>query len=118
MKELVQECESPILQETANKLADIHEEFEALQEKAAKEGLTTGEHSLVPNDRSPDKQWKWTGSCFVKSPTVEPWVSYFGGWGKGGQLRRSSPHGNKSIKSGNGSCKEPNSRALGDLFRH
>ena len=75
VKELVQDCESPILQETANKLADIHEEFEALEEEAAKQGLTTGQKALLPNDKSPDKQWKWTGSCFVKSPTVEPWVS-------------------------------------------
>ena len=75
MKDLVQECESSILQETATKLADIHEEFEALEERAAQQGLSAGQKSLVPNDRSPDKQWKWTGSCFVKSPTVEPWVS-------------------------------------------
>lgn len=73
VKDLVQDCESPILQETANKLADIHEEFEALEEEAAKQGLTTGQKALLPNDKSPDKQWKWTGSCFVKSPTVEPW---------------------------------------------
>ena len=74
VKELVQECESAILQETATKLADIHEEFEALEERAVQQGLTAGQPNLVPNDRSPDKQWKWTGSCFVKSPTVEPWV--------------------------------------------
>ncbi|XP_060565796.1 inositol polyphosphate-4-phosphatase type I A-like isoform X2 [Ruditapes philippinarum] len=62
VKELVHDCESPILQETANKLADIHEEFEALAEQKTKE-----------NEKSPEKDWKWTGSCFVKSPTMEPW---------------------------------------------
>jgi hypothetical protein len=64
VKELVHDCESPILQETANKLADIHEEFEALAEQKTKE-----------NEKSPEKDWKWTGSCFVKSPTMEPWVN-------------------------------------------
>ena len=76
MKELVQECESAILQETATKLADEHEEFEALEKRAVQQGLTAGQQNLVPNDRSSDKQWKWTGSQFViaKSPIVEPWV--------------------------------------------
>ncbi|XP_053400019.1 inositol polyphosphate-4-phosphatase type I A-like isoform X2 [Mercenaria mercenaria] len=64
VKELVLDCASPILQSTANKLADIHEEFEALAEEKAK---------LKQGEKSPENDWKWTGSCFVKSPTVEPW---------------------------------------------
>ena len=64
------ECESPILQETAGKLADIHEEFDAIQE----EQMRSVSSNLGMPDRSPEKSWKWTGSCFVKSPTVEPWV--------------------------------------------
>ena len=22
----------------------------------------------------PEQNWRWSGSCFVKSPTLEPWV--------------------------------------------
>lgn len=25
-------------------------------------------------DVSPEKSWRWSGTDFVKSPTVEPWV--------------------------------------------
>lgn len=66
VKELVMDCESPILQDTANKLADIHEEFEAQAEVRAK---------LKPEEAKKEKDWKWTGSRFVQSPTVEPWVN-------------------------------------------
>lgn len=65
VKDLVLNCESSILQETASKLGDIHEEYEAQAEAQQKS---------KPAEGSPQSDWKWTGSCFVKSPTVEPWV--------------------------------------------
>lgn len=63
---MILECESPILQDVASKLADIHEESEAIAEQQAR--------ALGRKLAEPDMKWKWTGSSFVKSPTMEPWV--------------------------------------------
>ncbi|WAQ98798.1 INP4A-like protein [Mya arenaria] len=80
VKDLVQNCEKPILQETAAKLADVHEEMEALSEQSGKQ---EGPHSRATGSpgfgrkttqsEAPELKWKWTGSCFIKSPTIEPW---------------------------------------------
>ncbi|KAL4230048.1 Type I inositol 3 [Mactra antiquata] len=74
VKELVLDCESPILQDTANKLSDIHDEFEAIEAEKSRIKQSDKRFSeRRSSDKSQEKDWKWTGSCFVKSPTLEPW---------------------------------------------
>ena len=75
--ELIRLCDDPLLQFSAEQY---------MQAKSASnnsDGLdvvaSLGSVSKSVSDeqpKSPEKVWKWSGSSFVKSPTVEPWVKY------------------------------------------
>ncbi|XP_052279898.1 inositol polyphosphate-4-phosphatase type I A-like isoform X2 [Dreissena polymorpha] len=76
VKDLVLDCQSPILQEVAAQLTELHEDSEALAEEQTKQ--RQGQESQVSPESGTGSapqamNWRWTGSCFIKSPTSEPW---------------------------------------------
>ncbi|XP_041359841.1 inositol polyphosphate-4-phosphatase type I A-like isoform X1 [Gigantopelta aegis] len=74
VRELIRLCDDPLLQLSAEKY------MLAKSPSNASDGLDVVA-SLGPvsksfhgrQAKSPEKAWKWSGSSFVKSPTVEPW---------------------------------------------
>ncbi|KAK3579951.1 hypothetical protein CHS0354_033469 [Potamilus streckersoni] len=70
VKELVLNCNSPVIEDVATKLTEAqldNIEYTTLQ------ATNRAQSEPVTKDISSETNWKWTGSCFVKSPTVEPW---------------------------------------------
>ncbi|KAJ8298355.1 hypothetical protein KUTeg_024886 [Tegillarca granosa] len=74
VKELVSICDTRILQDAAEKYSQS--KSEVLPVSMATSG-TRKSDTPIPSppldDISPEKSWRWSGTDFVKSPTVEPW---------------------------------------------
>ncbi|XP_069129846.1 inositol polyphosphate-4-phosphatase type I A-like isoform X1 [Argopecten irradians] len=69
VRDLVQICDSSILQEAA----DNYNEAKMEMSPPPKDIPSPTSQNSSPEDQTPEKAWKWTGSNFVQSPTVEPW---------------------------------------------
>lgn len=76
VKELVSICDTRILQDAAEKYSQS--KSEVLPVSMATSG-TRKSDTPIPSppldDISPEKSWRWSGTDFVKSPTVEPWTT-------------------------------------------
>ncbi|OWF44824.1 type I inositol 3,4-bisphosphate 4-phosphatase-like isoform X2 [Mizuhopecten yessoensis] len=69
VRNLVQICDSSLLQEAA----DNYNEAKIETSPPPKETPSPSSQDSSPGDLTPEKAWKWTGSNFAQSPTVEPW---------------------------------------------
>ncbi|XP_048244074.1 inositol polyphosphate-4-phosphatase type I A-like isoform X1 [Haliotis rufescens] len=74
VRELVRLCEDPILQLSAEKYMQAKSPSNTGDglDLAASLGHMSND-GRNQGDRSPEKSWRWSGSNFVRSPTVEPW---------------------------------------------
>jgi len=88
VKELIVTCESPILQAIDAQLAEAHDEMEALAEQTAQNARArqtsqAGSRGVASQGDNRDTRrgtgasegnWKWDGSSYVNTSTIEPWV--------------------------------------------
>lgn len=78
IKELVEECDTPLVQNTADEYNRIKVE---LSQNSSESSLDSESGDKTPGakvneDTGKGKNWKWSGTDFIKSPTAEPWVIY------------------------------------------
>lgn len=75
IKELVEECDTPLVQNTADEYNRIKVE---LSQNSSQSSLDSESGDKTPGakvneDTGKGKNWKWSGTDFIKSPTAEPW---------------------------------------------
>ncbi|KAK3099607.1 hypothetical protein FSP39_006978 [Pinctada imbricata] len=79
VRELVTSCDTPILQNIADEFQELKDEQINRMNSSVQENnhhLSSGDLSRSKHsDKSDDSEqhWRWSGSNFVKSPTIEPW---------------------------------------------
>lgn len=80
VRELVSSCDTPILQNIADEFQDLKDEQINKLTSSVKHDnhhRSTGDLSPLKNSidsEDVEEHWRWSGSSFVKSPTIEPWV--------------------------------------------
>ncbi|XP_048772482.2 inositol polyphosphate-4-phosphatase type I A-like isoform X2 [Ostrea edulis] len=75
VRKLVEKCETPLVQNTADEFNRIKEEMTRSSKKLSPDS-DSGDNTNdgVPNgDVKPGNNWKWSGTDFVKSSSTEPW---------------------------------------------
>lgn len=76
IKELVEECDSPLVQNTADEYNRIKVELSQNSSQSSLDSLSGDTTPGAKVNEDTGKNWKWSGTDFVKSPTAEPWVIY------------------------------------------
>lgn len=76
IKELVEECDSPLVQNTADEYNRIKAELSQNSSQSSLDSLSGDTTPGAKVNEDTGKNWKWSGTDFVKSPSAEPWVIY------------------------------------------
>lgn len=76
IKELVEECDSPLVQNTADEYNRIKVELSQNSSQSSPDSLSGDTTTGAKVNEDTGKNWKWSGTDFVKSPSAEPWVIY------------------------------------------
>lgn len=76
IKELVEECDTPLVQNTADEYNRIKVELSQNSSQSSLDSLSGDTTPGAKVNEDTGKNWKWSGTDFVKSPTAEPWVIY------------------------------------------
>lgn len=76
IKELVEECDTPLVQNTADEYNRIKAELSQNSSQSSLDSLSGDTTPGAKVNEDTGKNWKWSGTDFVKSPTAEPWVIY------------------------------------------
>lgn len=72
----MEECDTPLVQNTADEYTRIKAELSqnSSQSSLNSESGDTTPGAKVNEDTGKGRNWKWSGTDFIKSPTAEPWV--------------------------------------------
>lgn len=76
IKELVEECDTPLVQNTADEYNRIKAELSQNSSQSSPDSLSGDTTPGAKVNEDTGKNWKWSGTDFVKSPSAEPWVIY------------------------------------------
>lgn len=76
IKELVEECDTPLVQNTADEYNRIKVELSQNSSQSSLDSLSGDTTPGAKVNEDTGKNWKWSGTDFVKSPSAEPWVIY------------------------------------------
>lgn len=76
IKELVEECDTPLVQNTADEYNRIKAELSQNSSQSSPDSLSGDTTPGAKVNEDTGKNLKWSGTDFVKSPTAEPWVIY------------------------------------------
>ena len=75
IKELVEKCESPLVQNTADEYNQIKAEMMPNSSQSSAVSRDATQDGMANGGIKTGQDWKWSGTDFVKSPTSEPWVN-------------------------------------------
>nr|XP_022326682.1 type II inositol 3,4-bisphosphate 4-phosphatase-like isoform X3 [Crassostrea virginica] len=73
IKELVEKCESPLVQNTADVYNQIKAEMMPNSSQSSAVSRDATQDGMANGGIKTGQDWKWSGTDFVKSPTSEPW---------------------------------------------
>lgn len=76
IKELVEECDTPLVQNTADEYNRIKAELSQNSSQSSPDSLSGDTTPGAKVNEDTGKNLKWSGTDFVKSPSAEPWVIY------------------------------------------
>lgn len=72
IKELVEECDTPLVQNTADEYNRIKAELSRNSSQSSPDSLSGDTTPGAKVNEDTGKNWKWSGTDFVKSPSAEP----------------------------------------------